>query len=149
MASIDSLIANAQKVQENLENGTWMQEIVKRYEAEICDMNSEDQLFEQGVNRVGVSISDYAPYQPKTIEIKQIKGQPYDRVTLRDTGDFHASFFIEADDKGFTIKASDDKAEHLEKKYGRQIFGLTDTNAQELATEYIQPDLIELIRDTF
>lgn len=56
-------------------------------------MNAEEQLFEQGINRLGVDIMDYAPYSPLTIAIKEEKGQPTNRVTLRDTGDFEASFF--------------------------------------------------------
>jgi hypothetical protein len=90
---------------------------------------------------------DYAPYQPKTIEIKQIKGQPYNRVTLRDEGDFHSSFYVDFSNQGFEIKASDEKTEHLVNKYGRQILGLTDENAFELASEYIQPDLITRIKE--
>jgi hypothetical protein len=147
MSILDNLISNAITVQNQLEGGQMFREICERYEAEICDMNAEDQLFERGVNRVGVDIMDYAPYQPKTIEIKQIKGQPYNRVTLRDEGDFHSSFYVDFSNQGFEIKASDEKTEHLVNKYGRQILGLTDENAFELASEYIQPDLITRIQE--
>lgn len=146
MNVIDKLVGIISQFNEGMQNGSLMQDICKEYEAEICDMNTEDQLFEQGLNRVGVPIMDYAPYQPKTIEIKQIKRQPYNRVTLRDSGDFHYAWFIEFDDKGFKLGSKDYKAEWLEKKYGRQIFGLTDENAKELATSYIQPDLINKLK---
>lgn len=56
-------------------------------------MNAEEQLYEQGINRLGVDIMDYAPYSPVTIEIKKALGQPTNRVTLRDEGDFESSFF--------------------------------------------------------
>ena len=62
-------------------------------EAQICELNSEKQLYDYGVNALGVDISDYQPYAPLTIGIKRSKGQPSDRVTLRDNGDFHGSFF--------------------------------------------------------
>ena len=70
---------------------------VRENESVIVDMNAEEQLYEHGQNRLGVDISDYQPYTRRTVEIKKIKGQPYDRVTLRDTGEFEASFFIRYD----------------------------------------------------
>mgnify|MGYP000929199462 FL=1 len=106
-------------------------------------MNAEEQLFEQGINRLGVEIMDYEPYSPFTIEIKEQKGQPTNRVTLRDEGDFESSFYLEVGDKQFEIKASDFKTEDLIKKYGRQILGLTDENIAALIWQYIFPDLMK------
>lgn len=142
MNVIDQLLQRIQTFDAGLNDGTYMSEIIKEYEPEICDMNSENQLFEEGVNRVGVSIMDYMPYTPKTIELKEIKGQPTDRVTLRDTGDFHASFHLIIESDKFTITADDYKTEGLIRKYGRQILGLTDLNAEELTHEYILPSLL-------
>lgn len=131
------------RVQESLANGSVLSAIVRKYEAEICDMNAQDQLYEQGVNNLGVSIADYKPYTPHTIAIKQVKGQPTNRVTLRDEGDFHRSFYLDINNQGFEIKASDDKTDDLKRKYGRQILGLTDENKAQLAHEYIKPELLE------
>lgn len=125
-----------------LTSGRLVQQIIWDNEAYIIDMNAEEQLFEQGINRLGVSIMDYAPYSPITISIKQQKGQPTNRVTLRDEGDFHSSFFLEVGDKQFEIKAADWKTEDLIKKYGRQILGLTDENISKLIWQYIYPDLM-------
>ena len=108
----------------------------------ICDMNAETQLFENGENNLGVSIMDYMPYSPVTIDIKKSKGQPYNRVTLRDEGDFESSFFIEADAEKFKICANDWKTEELTNKYGNQILGLTYNSQNELKWEYIYPDLL-------
>lgn len=123
--------------------------IIVENEAYIVDMNSEQQLFEQGVNNLGVSISDYQPYAPFTIEIKHMKNQPTDRVTLRDTGDFHSSFYLLVGTEQFEIKASDPKTEDLIKKYGRQILGLTNENIKELIWQYIYPDLCEQRNEFF
>lgn len=143
MDVIENMIKRVSEFEQKLSSGLLVHDIIIENEAYICDMNAEEQLYEQGVNRVGVNISDYAPYSPVTIQIKQIKGQPYDRVTLRDEGDFHSSFYIEADNMQFEIKASDEKTEFLIRKYGRQILGLTDENIQELIHEYILPELLE------
>lgn len=120
----------------------YIQNILWDNEAYIVDLNSQDQLFEQGVNRLGVSIMDYAPYTDKTIEIKEAKGQPTNRVTLHDEGDFAGSFFLEVGEKSFEIKAGDWKTEELIKKYGRQILGLTDENISKVIWEFIYPDLL-------
>jgi len=146
MGLIDKLLSRTIKFNEQLVNGIFIQNIIYENEAFIIDMNAEEQLFEQGINRLGVNISDYAPYSPYTIEIKQQKGQPTDRVTLRDEGDFESSFFLQVSDKKFEIKAGDFKTEDLIKKYGRQILGLTNENISQLIWDYIYPDLINITK---
>lgn len=142
MKAITDLRNRVANFNDGLVSGRIIQQIIWDNEAYIVDMNAEEQLYEQGVNRLGVSISDYAPYSPVTIEIKKAKGQPYNRVTLRDEGDFESSFFLEVGQQQFEIKASDWKTEELIKKYGRQILGLTDENISMLIWQYIYPDLI-------
>lgn len=142
MGRIEDLRARVESFNSDLTSGRLVQQIVCENEAYIVDMNAEEQLYEQGINRLGVKISDYKPYAALTIYIKQIKGQPTDRVTLRDEGDFHSSFYVDAGDKQFEIKAADEKTSSLIRKYGRQILGLTDENIQELIWEYIYPDLL-------
>lgn len=142
MGKIDDLLKRVVQFNDELTSGRLMQKIIWDNEAYIIDMNAEEQLFEQGVNRLGVSIMDYAPYSPVTIAIKEAKGQPTNRVTLRDEGDFESSFYLEVGDKQFEIKASDFKTEDLIKKYGRQILGLTDENISILIWKYIFPDLM-------
>lgn len=143
MGKIDDLLKRVVKFNDELTSGRLVQKIIWDNEAYIIVMNAEEQLFEQGVNRLGVSIMDYAPYSPVTIAIKEAKGQPTNRVTLRDEGDFESSFFLEVGDKQFEIKASDFKTEDLIKKYGRQILGLTDENIAILIWQYIYPDLMD------
>lgn len=127
---------------ERLESGALVKKVIEDNDAEICDMNAKEQLYEQGINRLGVDISDYAPYSPITIDIKKLKGQPTNRVTLRDEGDFHSSFYVVATDTSFEVKAKDAKAEHLLSKYGSQILGLTRENLMTLVHEYIYPNLL-------
>nr|UVX39901.1 MAG: virion morphogenesis family protein [Bacteriophage sp.] len=143
MKKITDLRKRVADFNEALTSGRLMQDIVWDNDAYIIDMNAEEQLFERGINRLGVEIMDYAPYRPVTIEIKEAKGQPTNRVTLRDEGDFESSFFLEVGDKQFEIKASDFKTEELIKKYGRQILGLTDENIAILIWQYIYPDLMD------
>lgn len=143
MRIITNLIDRVKEYDKGLTSGRYIMNIIEENEAYIVDMNAEEQLYEQGVNNLGVSISDYAPYSPVTIQIKRLKGQPTNRVTLRDEGDFEESFFLQIENDHFEIKASDFKTEHLIRKYGRQILGLTDENIKKLIWEFIYPDLLK------
>lgn len=150
LQSIIDLQTKVKTLNDGLTSGLFVREIIDDglTTAFILDANSEDQLFEQGINRLGVDIMDYAPYSPLTIEIKEEKGQPTDRVTLRDYGDFESSFFLEVNDTQFEIKASDFKTEELIKKYGKEILGLTNENIAKLIWQYIYPDLLEKVKKT-
>jgi hypothetical protein len=109
---------------------------VEAKEADVVRLNAEEQLFAAGVRSDGTDIEP--PYTPFTVRLKGFKGQPTDRVTLRDTGDFHRSFRLEFNADEFTIVAGDIKEQKLKAKYGELILGLTDANTQKL---------IDLIRE--
>jgi hypothetical protein len=140
---ISELRDNLKQFKENI--NIYIKEIIIENEAYIIDMNAEIQLFEQGVNSLGVSIMDYMPYSPITIEIKKEKGQPFNRVTLRDEGDFESSFLIDARNDEFEIKASDWKTQMLKKDYGDEIMGLTDENKGEVIWSYIYPEIRNIL----
>jgi hypothetical protein len=146
MKIITDLRDRVMKVNEDLTSGKMIQNIIQENEAEIIDMNAQEQLFESGENSLGVSIASYAPYAPITVEIKSLKGQPTNRVTLRDEGDFESSFYLVISDKQFEIKASDWKTEELVKKYGSSILGLTKENIASLTWDYIYPELMETFK---
>lgn len=139
--TIDGLLNGVKKFLADVESGRITQGMFTLYEKEIVEMNTEDQLFKRGENALGVSMQTYAPYKPVTIQIKKDKGQPTDRVTLRDTQAFQKSFFIFADNKAAWFKATDKKAQKLYDKYG-EIFGLTVENRNKLAWEYLYPLLV-------
>lgn len=128
--------------------GEYLLGSVRENEAVVIDMNAEEQLFERGENRLGVSIADYRPYSPVTIEEKRMRGQPYNRVTLRDTGDFESSFYIRYSGDSFEITASDGKTDDLVRKYGKEIFGLNRDNLDELIRTYMLPFLREKLIET-
>lgn len=73
-------------------------------------------------------------YSDLTIILKEEKGQPSDRVTLKDTGDFWDSLTVDVDSDTFTMDATDSKTDRLSKKYGDKILGLSDESKRE---EYI------------
>lgn len=136
LAKLNALIKGFADVEANLDGIILDQ--VRKAEPEILELNTQDQLAQRGVDGAGDKL--FPEYRPLTIKIKRIKGQPTDRVTLEDTGDFFDGFRIHYGRSFFGIFSQDDKADKLEKKYGPDIFGLTDTNLEEVR-ELICDDL--------
>ncbi len=111
---------------------------------EIIRLNTIDQLFDQGIDSTGASLGIYQPF---TIKVKQKKGQPTDRVTLKDEGDFYRSFVIIVYPKAFEIDADDfSKYDRpLFEVYGDDVAGLTDFNKRRIQ-EVIKVKYIEYVR---
>lgn len=84
------------------------------------------------------------PYAPATVKSKQKKGQPYDRVTLRDKGDFWAGIFSDVRSTDIYIDSADAKAGKLIGKY-QNIFGL-NTQSKSKYTLIVEPIFFNAIR---
>ena len=136
MTPVDELLSALEKAYEKLPQTTINQ--AAKYEPEIIDLNT-DQLF-SGLDANGNPVTPN--YSTLTISIKRQKGQPTNRVTLRDTGEFYRDFEVRFFNDYFAIFSNDDKTEKLERKYGKDIFGLTNQNILEVA-ELVKPDLQE------
>lgn len=95
---------------------------------DIADTNA-DQMF-AGLRADDTEIEP--AYKPFTIAIKKEKGQPTDRVTLKDTGEFHRSIFVKFEGDKIIIDSDSDLRNKLVDKYGATIFGLTKQNKQAL-----------------
>src|SRR4051812_41979225 len=85
---------------ERLDQDKIMTEILddSKIQSDIIALNQK-QLFEEGVQADGTPTGEYQPatiqgtkYYPGKIE----KGQPYDHVTLKDTGAFYNSMKVES-----------------------------------------------------
>lgn len=142
--AISALLSAVETVERSMMDGAYVRRAVQKNTDKIIELNVE-QLYEYGINSLGISIDTYAPYSPYTVRIKKEKGQPTDRVTLRDTGDFHKSFEVVVGPIGFYITATDYKTNMLIEKYGEKIFGLIPQNKIELAQKYLYPAVIDEI----
>jgi hypothetical protein len=109
----------------------------------IISLNTEDQLFEKGIDSDGVSLKDIggndftdSGYSPVTIEIKKTKtgkGSKTTNITLYDTGEYYESHEVNVDARGFTITADPQKDDtNLFDEWGENIVGLTDESLQKL-----------------
>lgn len=123
-----------------------LEDIIRDKEDVIVSAIADDQLYRRGINGKGKKIMDYRPYAAKTIRIKKKKGQPTTRVTLRDTGAFHESMFVVFDSEGFYVTASDEKMPWLIKRYGEEIFRLTDKNFTRIVRSHIRKELVKRLK---
>src|SRR5688572_28563253 len=73
-------------------------------EAQIIDLNSAQ--MRAGKESTGDDI--WPPYKPLTIEIKKVKGQPWEHVTLYDEGDFQRAMAIDWGTDDFFIFSHDE-----------------------------------------
>jgi len=84
-----------------------------RNEQFIADLIRK-RLYEKGETSTGKKLrTDKARqgqvYAPFTIGEKQRKGQPYDKVTLKDTGSFYKSMEVEIEKRLFKVVGDSDK----------------------------------------
>jgi hypothetical protein len=117
--------------------------LVKGDEDLVLDLNRDEQLYDEGQDATGRPITPR--YTPFTVSIKRLKGQPTDRVTLKDTGAFYRSFDINYGPDYFEIVSKDRKTRKLQKKYGDQILGL-DPDSLQLIIDLYRDELTEYLR---
>jgi hypothetical protein len=109
----------------------------------IINTITDDQLYEKGIDGRGQSLGEYANI---TKEIKKEKGQRYDHITLRDTGDFHSAFTMDATAYGAVIYSKDEKANQLKRLFGAKIYDLTNENQADINHEKIKPNFLKQLR---
>jgi len=137
---VSQYIDNLQLVIRNVSNR--VEEIIDANKSQIIDLNTDDQLYDKGIDSLGNRLQEYAYF---TIEIKTLLGQPRDRTTLFYSGKFHQGFTYIYNSEKFELEiySTDEKSSKLVAKYGRDIFGLTTSNKLYLNNNIIKPKLDE------
>jgi hypothetical protein len=110
---------------------------------------NQDQL-QQGQDALGQAIVTIggSPYRPFTVAIKKAKGQPTNKVTLEDTGDFYKTFKVIIHKDEYEIIANFEKQDgsildNFSSNF--DFLGLDKESITELANEIIYPRLGQLI----
>lgn len=85
------------------------------------------------------------PYKQITRQHKAIKGQVFNVVTLRDTGEFQSRMFLQIRGTSFDFNSTDWKAPSLEDKYSPLIYGLTNESKQ-VAWQLCKPHVVREIK---
>jgi len=98
-------------------------------------------LFNYGIDGEGKKIMP--TYSPSTIEFKKIKRQRTSFVTLRDTGEFYGSMFIDFKENEVIINSMSYKTSFLILKYGVSIMRLTEQEELFIIDSIIEPFIIK------
>ena len=132
------LVENFTQSQEKI-----MNDCVNNSSEMILDAN-RDQLF-AGKDKQGKEI--IPEYKKRTIKIKKKKKQPYDRVTLKDTGDFYKEMFLKIESGKIFIDSKDEKTAELMIKYNKTdtVLGIPN-NKKETINESIMDKFINIFR---
>jgi len=134
---LDRLFENAQTLSERFELRFVIDEEVKQ---EIIRLNTEDQLFDKGIDSLNKTLGNYS----RTSVTKY--GKRPGHIQLYDTGEFYESFTIYVTNDQIVIVADTLKEDtDLAQRYGLDILGLTEENIDKLIREYILENYFEYI----
>lgn len=136
MEKLEALAKNAALLHQKLIPVT-----MKKYEPLVPGVIRE-RLYTSGTYTTDKPIVTYFANTPNvyaynTIRIKQEKGQPTDRVTLKDTGQFYSSIKATAGSDAYTVTGDTEKFE--ESVDPDNVLGLSETDINK-----IRPKVIEL-----
>ena len=137
MSKINDKARAIQDVCDNLMQMT--RQNIEEHEEYFCD-SVRDTLYNYGIDGKGQSLGEYSEY---TIAHKRATGQPYDRVTLREAGDFYDDMHLEMDSEGFEVDNDNWKANILMDRYGGDI----TTISEHTIDEYVQNELKPYLQD--
>jgi len=116
------------------------------YDFVMKDYIINKQLFREGIDGDGVKLPGY---KRTTIRLKIAKGDPADRTTLRDSGQFYAHIQIDAFSDRFEVSSNIPYDEFILKRYGRDILKITNENMNDFMTTYFLPNLKNYVNNIF
>ena len=85
------------------------------------------------------------PYADSTKRYKRKKGQPTNRVTLKDSGDSYKSVKVKADMRGIEIDVPTPQFKYMVKKYGDDTIGIEP----QALKQYFEQTVLTQIRNEF
>lgn len=112
-------------------------------QVQVLDLNTESQMYDKGINSEGDQIGEYSFWTKaywKPLAAAEGRDGRTDHITLKDTGEFYASFRFVNEPDGFKITANTLKEDgnDLAVIYGEKILGLS---SESMA--YIRPEIRE------
>ena len=133
------------------ENTAWFAVVNREVQFEIIRLNTEDQLFDEGIDSLSNSLfskkHNSGVYSERTQQLSNGVKQAGAHYTLKDTGNFYQSFVVKVDTSGINIVADTQKDDtDLSIEYGKEILGLTEGNTG-LLRDMIIINYREFLRD--
>lgn len=140
MRKIQNLIDHITDVKQRV--ASIAEDVLKQNEQEIIDLVRYDQLYELGEDGRGIKLK---PYAARTVRYKKRVGQPYNRTTLEDSGDFYKGFQVEYLGYGLRVFSRDAKGPYLAETYGSSIFAISAQNQQYLISTLVRPEVAKAL----
>lgn len=112
----------------------------------VKDFIINKQLFREGIDSTGEKMPGYKRI---TIRYKLAKGDPADRRTLRDSGEFYESININAFEDRFEVSSDVPQAKWIIYHHSEKVLGLTKENINEFLKNYYLPKLKNYVKDRF
>lgn len=139
MAYINDYISRLSNVSDNIDK--IIKEIVEKNEGKLLG-TIKLRLYNKSLDANLMPLGEYSESYKK---YKKAKGQISNRVTLRDTGEFYDSMFLEYDSGAIIVDATDDKTSELEHLWGEAILGLSEPETQHFVDSVLEPELEDRI----
>ena len=113
---------------------------------ELLQLN-KDQLMNEGVDKNKRKLKSYSS---NSYAVRKNRMNPFPGLGTPDlylTGSFQDGFTLRINSKStFDIYSTNSKNNDLTKKYGKDIFGLTEDSKTEYQREIMQPELVKNVR---
>lgn len=120
--------------------------IVADTKPDLIDKNRE-QLMDEGTDRRNKKLQRYRSNSYAARKNKMNPFPGFGNPDLYRTGAFQRAFQFKLLSKDtFEIYSTDSKAKDLEKKYGTDIFGLTDQSKSEYNKTIMQPQMVQEVK---
>lgn len=113
-------------------------ELIQEEESILININTQQQLFKKGQDRFKNSLK---MYKPSTVRIKKRKGQPTNRTTLKDTGNFYKSMRVVVSGDKVIVRTSVAYDKYLIAKYGKDILGFQRELINDFLRRYFVPKM--------
>ena len=122
--SVTDILDKAQTLNEQT---AWTLSIDNGVQNKIIELNTIEQLFNEGVDALGNSLGNYSQTSV------EVFGKRAGHITLKDTSDFYNSFVVLVKKDSFVIRANTFKQGEtgtvdLTDRFGDKIIGLTKEN---------------------
>ena len=114
----------------------------------VIDLNQSQLL--SGIDSKGEELGEYEskPYATFKNTLNPLPG--FGVPDLKLTGSFYREMYLQFSSKGWPVQifSMDEKTSKLVSQYGKDIFGLTEDNLENLR-EHLKPKIQELFADIF
>jgi len=125
----------ARRVSKNIDKVS--EKAIKESTIDMADMNVNQMM--NGLNADGDQIGEYRSVNYAAFKQRLNPAPPPMTPDLRLTGSFHSGLFAKYTGNDIIFGSTDRKSNDLATKYGANIFGLTESNQEEIKEGYIFP----------